>query len=266
MLKINWKKREKPAKNVENANTANDYHFYNMTSKDRLIAWGIGFAIGTVVSWAFFANVIFAAICGLVCAVIAPRFYRNYLQKKRLLSLREQFKDLMDSLSTSYSAGKNTPDAFLTSEKDLIAIHGENSDIVEEIRIINGGLRNNINIEVLLSDFAVRSGLEDVQSFADVFEVCNRQGGNLKKIVTDTRDVINEKIEIEMEIDTILASNKNELTIMIIMPVVVVIMLRGLGSGTANANTISNIILKVFCIVLFAVAYYMGRKLTDIKI
>ena len=84
----------------------------------------------------------------------------------------------------------------------MISIYGEESDIVRELELICTGLNNNINIEVLLTDFAERSGLDDVMSFANVFEVCNRQGGDLKRVVNQTRDVISDKMEIEMEIDT----------------------------------------------------------------
>lgn len=261
-----FKKKEEIDQAAEIQIAAKDYHVYRMTARDQLVGRGIGFLIGVIVSWAFFSNAIFAIICGILCSFISPGIYQKYMHNKMMNSLRDQFKDLLDSLSASYSAGKNTMSAFQASEKDLISIHGESADIVTEIRIINGGLRNNITIESLLGDFAARSGLEDVQSFADVFEVCNRRGGNLKKIVTETRDIISDKIDIEMEIDTLLAGNKNELNIMIVMPVVVVIMLNGLGSGTANANTLSNILLKIFCIGLFAVAYFMGKKITDIKI
>lgn len=243
-----------------------DYHEYQMKGRDYLISWLIGLGLGIVVSWAFFSNVFFTLICGVICALIAPRFYRNYMRDRMINTLRDQFRDLMDSLCASYSAGKNTTDAFKASEKDMISIHGEEADIVQEIRIITGGMRNNVNIEALLGDLAARSGLEDIQSFADIFEVCNKQGGDLKRIVTDTRDIISDKIEIEMEIDTMLAGNKNELNIMLVMPVIVVLMLNGLGAGTVNANTLVNIILKVFCVGLFGLAYFIGRKFTDIKI
>ena len=86
--------------------------------------------------------------------------------------------------------------------------------IVHEVKLICMGLRNNINIEPLLIDFAERSGLDDVMSFANVFEVCNRQGGDLKKVVADTREIINDKIEVEMEIETMLSGSVNELNIM----------------------------------------------------
>lgn len=261
-----FKKKEGSVNVVGIMNGGKDYHFYKMTNQDILISFGLGFLGGVIVSWAFFSNLIFAIICGLGCSLFAPKVYRKYRCAKVLDNLRDQFKDLLDSLSASYSAGKNTTNAFLASEKDMIAIYGEDADIIREVRIINGGLKNNVNIEVLLSDFAVRSGIEDIQSFADVFEVCNRQGGNLKKIVTETRDIINDKIEIEMEIGTLLAGNKNELNIMIGMPVIVVIMLNGLGTGTANANTLSNVLLKVGCVGLFALAYFIGKKVTNIEI
>lgn len=261
-----FKKKQKQTENKEIVNRGKDYRVYTMTKTDWTIARGIGFGIGFIVSWIFFSNFVFALICGVAGMLISPKFYRNYKQKKEIDFLRDQFKDLLDSLSTSYSAGKNTVSAFEESLKDMIAIYGENAYIVKEVEAINGGLKNNINIETLLLDFAERSGLEDVRSFADVFEVCNRKGGNLKKIVTQTRDIISEKMEIEMEIDTLLAGNKNELNIMMVMPLIIVFMLNGLGTGTVNANTFRNIALKLFCIALFGVAYYLGKKLTDIKI
>lgn len=247
-------------------NMGKDYHVYHMTLKDYLISWIIGFAIGFIVIMIFFASPLFSLFCGVGCAIFAPRIMKEYRRKRVVKNLRDQFKDLLESISSSYSAGKNTMDAFLAAESDMEAIYGANSDIVEEIKIINIGLKNNINIETMLLDFASRSEIDDVLSFANVFEVCNRQGGNLKIVVGQTRDIISDKMEIEMEIDTMLAGNKNELNIMILMPLIVVFMLNGLGSGTINENNLTNIIVKLFCIALFVGSYFLGRKITNIKI
>lgn len=260
-----FKKKAEYVQNNGIMNIGKDYRVYHMEKQDYMVAWGIGAVIGAGVVWAFFSSFLFSIVCAVLCAAFAPRIYQKYKHGKMLNILRNQFKDLLDSLSASYSAGKNTTNAFLSSEKDMIAIYGDGSDIVQEIRLINGGIGNNINIEALLADFAERSGLDDIKSFAEVFEVCNRQGGNLKKVVTETRDIIHDKIEIEMEIETILAGNKNELNIMIVMPIIVVLMLNGIGSGTVNENTLSNIMLKLFCIGMFVLAYFIGKKLTDIK-
>ncbi|BDZ84760.1 hypothetical protein Lac2_28940 [Claveliimonas bilis] len=243
-----------------------DYHVYHMKRRDYLAAWGIGFAGGLVVMFAFFNNALIALIGGIVCAKFLPKYYREYRKKKQTEELRNQFKDLLESLTSSYSAGQNTVEAFSDAYSDMVSIYGEGADIVTEVQIICTGLKNNINIEELLLDFAKRSGLDDAMSFANVFEVCNRQGGDLKRIVSETREIINDKIEIEMEIETMLSGSKNELNIMMVMPVIIVVMLKGLGTTMAGTNTPATVLIKIVCIGIFGLAYVMGRKITDIKI
>lgn len=89
-----------------------DYHVYHMQFTDYLIAWILGFVLAMVVILIFFGSVIFGAVAGVLVAIKAPKFYAEFRKNQRLKSLREQFKDLLESLSASYSAGRNTPDAF----------------------------------------------------------------------------------------------------------------------------------------------------------
>ena len=211
-----------------------DYHVYHMQFTDYLIAWILGFVLAMVVILIFFGSVIFGAVAGVLVAIKAPKFYAEFRKNQRLKSLREQFKDLLESLSASYSAGRNTPDAFQDACNDMISIYG--------------------------------SGLDDVMSFANVFEVCNRQGGDLKRVVNQTRDVISDKMEIEMEIDTMVAGNKNELNVMMVMPLLIVGMMKGMGISSIGTNTPANVVIKVICIGIFGLAYVMGSRITDIKI
>lgn len=243
-----------------------DYHVYHMKKIDFLTAWMLGFAAAAVVLFAFFNNISVSLIGGIVCAKVLPKYYCEYKKKKQLHELRTQFKDLLESLTSSYSAGLNTVEAFSDAADDMVSIYGEDADIVREVQIISTGLKHNINIEALLTDFADRSNLDDVMSFANVFEICNRQGSDLKRIVSDTREIINDKIEVEMEIETMIAGSKNELNIMMIMPVIVVVMLKGMGSGMAGTNTFATVAVKILCIGIFALAYVMGRKIIDIRI
>lgn len=245
---------------------AKDYHVYHMTKTDYLLSYGIGFLLGAIVFLVFFRSIIFSVAAGVICAWKAPLFYNNYKKNRRLKNLRLQFKDLLEALAASYSSGKNTLNAFSDAFSDMVAIYGEDADIVDELRMICAGLNNNFNIEQLLLDFANRSGLDDVTSFANVFEVCNRQGSDLKRIVSDTREIINDKIEIEMELDTMLAGNKNELNIMMVMPLVIIISMNSLGTGTIVSNTPVNVVVKLICLGIFGLAYVIGRKIVDIKV
>ena len=243
-----------------------DYHVYHMTQKDYIISCGIGFIAAAIVLYAFFSIPLISIAGGLICCRIVPKYYREYRKKKQLNELRLEFKDLLESLTASYSAGLNTMDSFISSLDDIISIYGEEADIVHEVKLICMGLRNNINIEPLLIDFAERSGLDDVMSFANVFEVCNRQGGDLKKVVADTREIINDKIEVEMEIETMLSGSVNELNIMMAMPVVIVVMLGGLGTSASGTNTVASFLVKAVCLGIFGISYVIGRRMIDIRI
>lgn len=244
-----------------------DYHIYHMTKKDMLIACMLGAGAAAGVSWLFFNNVVVSVMAAAATGVLAQSVYQGYRLEKRKRNLLLQFKDLLEALTSSYSAGKNTLEAFTDAENDMEQIYGADADIVKELAIIVGGMRNNINIEELLMNFADRSGLDDVRNFADVFRVAMRQGANIKDIIFSTRDIISDKIEIEMEISTIMSGNKNELNIMMIMPLVIIVSLGGMGSGmTAADNTPLNILIKVIALGMFVLAYCLGRKFTKIEV
>ena len=245
---------------------ADDYHIYHMRLIDYLVGFLIGFALGFVVVMIFFRVVIFAVTVGVFCGIPAIKYYRKYRKEKRQRDLLIEFRDLLEALTTSYSSGKNTMEAFAESYQDLLSLYGEKSDIVNETRIIIAGMTNNIIIEDLLRDFAERCGLEDVESFTSTFESGLRQGGDIRQVVWDSRKIINDKIEIEMEIKTMLTEKENELNIMMVMPLIIMVTLSGIGTMSAVINTPFTVIVKIFAIGLFAAAYMMGRKIINIRI
>lgn len=243
---------------------ATDYHIYEMSFADNLKGGLIGFGIAAVVEMVFFNNFIFLIIFGVIGAIVGIRFYKEHMKEKRLRELLIEFKDMLEALVASYSAGRTTIDAFLDAKGDMQSIYGDKADIVKELNTISIGMQQNFIIEDLLMDFAKRSDLDDVYSFANVFEVCNRQGGNIKEIVSDTRNIINDKIEIEQEISTMIAGSKNELNIMMVMPLVIAIASSGLGGVSSNSS--ASIITKIVALVIFFIAYMLGKKITDIQI
>ncbi len=246
---------------------ATDYRIYNMTLNEQIVGFLIGFAVAVLVIFVFFRNIPFALIVGAVAGVMIQKPYEKYLNEKRSKKLLNDFRSLLESLSTSYSSGRNTQGAFEDALSDLESIYGDESDIVRETQIIVAGMNNNINVEDLLRNFADRSGLEDISSFADVFEVSYRQGANINKIISTTRDIINDKISVQMDINSSVSGAQNELNIMMIMPIIVFIGLSGMGgSMTIVTNTPLNVIVKLIALGVFVAAYFIGRKIVNIKI
>lgn len=243
-----------------------DYEVYDADMREKLTGACIGGVAGGTASYIMFGHLLLSIIIASCTSVPGLCIYIGYLKNKRKKLLLLQFKDMLDSLSNSYSSGKNTTAAFGDALRDMRLSYGEGACITEELRIIVNGLNNSFTIESLIKDLFSRSGLEDIGCFAETFSVCNRLGGDLKRVVSESRDIISEKIEIEMDIQTLVASNKNEINIMCIMPFVIILMMRTMGENSASANTPLNIAVKLAAALLFVAAYCLGRKITDIRV
>lgn len=241
-----------------------DYNTYKMSLKDRLLAGAIGFLAAFIVMHIFFANPLVDIVVGALAAVIAQKIYRNFMKNRIKNKLTLQFKDMLDSLNSSVSAGKVIALAFSDAYKDMQLQYGEQSYICRELSIINNGLTNGMTVEELVRDFGERSGIEDIRSFANVFLISNRRGGNMKTIISESKSIICDKIEIEQEIKTMSSATKNELNIMMLMPLIVVPLISGFVQD--GGNEVLNIIVKIVGIVLFVIAYMLGRKITNIKL
>jgi tight adherence protein B len=264
-MKKKGKKKNKYIPKVGCMGNAEDYQIYTMNREERWKGFLIGFGVAVVVMLIFFRSLLVALPVGLLAGWKGVSVYRKWLQRRRKENLLLQFKDFMEALSTAYSAGHNTREAFADSAGDLMNTYGEEADIVKEVQIIQTGLENGYTIEVLLQDFADRSGLEDIRNFADVFTNCHRRGVDVRKVVNDTRMIISEKMEIEQEIKSLLNGGKNELNIMIVMPLIIVLMLGNDSAMSVAGNTHTNIIVKIIALTIFLLAYIWGKKITDIK-
>lgn len=242
-----------------------DYAVYEMNIKEKILGYAVCFAAVFVAMQIFFrswlASLLFAAVLGF----FGIKIYQEMLRKKRNQLLLLQFRDMLGSLCTSIGSGKNMPDSFLDAHSEMKQQFGENSYIAKELSGILTGLHNNINIEVLLNDFAYRSGQEDILSFAEIFEVANRRGGSIRQIIVETKDLISDKISIEMEIKTMISGKANELNIMILLPLIIVSQLNSM-MGSSEGNLFLLIGIKLVAIGMFVGAYCLGRKIIDIKV
>lgn len=261
-----FKKREKtPAKPrlLENAIVYTDY---TLSLGERLLCLLGGFVAGAVVGYIFYASILIAALAGALLCPFAPRAYRNMRVAQQLRALKLQFKDFLESMATSIGAGRNISDSLIASYDDLKFQYSPHAIMVREVEQIIAGMNNNINIEALLFDLASRSGNDDIVSFANVFETCYRKGGNMREVIKTTHQIINDKMEIDMEIQTMTTSAKNELNLMTVAPVVFVFVLRSMGGGLSGQGTAASVMATTIALVMFTVAYFVGAKIMTIKI
>lgn len=137
-----------------------------------------------------------------------------------------------------------------------------------ECRKIEKQLLNNQLPEELLSDFAVRSGQDEIKDFASIFIIAKRSGGNMTAIIRNTADVIGEKIEVKREIQLLFAAKRMEQRIMNVVPIAIIGYVRLTTPDYFDAvyhNLFGNLVMTV-CLLIYAFAYFMSEKIMEIEI
>src|SRR5574344_14077 len=279
------KKEKEPQYYISLTNVQNlNYKIYYMKPIEKILYIIIAFIVGATIGFLFyggigkdeygqntattnFLNVFIPVVVGLIAVKIFIPSRRESLKEKRKRILTNQFRDMLDGLATSLGAGENITDAFVSVQNSLKLQYDSDAYILQEIEIILSGIKNNVNIEEILSDFGKRSGVEDIQSFADVFKTSYRKGGNLKDNISKTNRIICDKIEINDEINTMVASNKMEQKIMIAMPIALVAVIKMMSPEfAANFVTPAGLVSTTVAIALFVFAYFMAKAVLNIKV
>ena len=261
-----------------------NYKVYYMKPIEKAIYFIIAFIVGAAVGYLFYGgigkdefgnattltrilDIIIPSIVGLVAGTLYIPVRTKQLLNKKRNNLKLQFREMLDALSTSLSSGKNIVDSFKAAHDDLRIIYSEETSIIREIATIIDGINNNIEVEKSLLDFGLRSGVEDIESFANVFETCYRKGGNIKDVIRNTQQIITEKMEVELEIQTVVAASTNEQIIMTILPICLIALIKMMSPEfAANFVTPVGLIATTIAIIMFIAAYFVGKKILAIKI
>lgn len=282
------KKKNMPNETLYEVSATNrqmiNYKVYRMTASEKALYFMIAFVVGAAVAYLFYGgigkddygnatlvtyicDVVIMLIFGLVAVKLFMPIRKEQIIAARKKKLRAQFIDLLDSLATSISSGKNVPNAFVAAREDLLVQYQPDAFIVQEVDNIISGIQNNIDVGSMLLNFGERSGIQDIRTFGRVFETAYAKGANLKDVVRNSHLILSNKCEIESEIETKVASNKNEQNIMLVMPVILIFMIKMAGSDFAdNFTTPTGILCSTIAIGTFVGAYLLGRKILNIEV
>lgn len=261
-----------------------NYKTYKFTTNEKALYAIFAFIVGAGVAYLFYGgigkddygnpttltyilDIVIMTVIGFAVAFLFLPIRREQIITQRKKKLRAQFIDLLDSLATSIAAGKNVPAAFVAAKDDLLVQYQPDAFIVQEVENIISGINNNIDVGSMLLNFGERSGIQDIRTFGRVFETAYSKGANLKDVVRNCHLILSNKCEIEVEIETKVASNKNEQNIMIIMPIILIAMIKMAGSDfAANFTTPTGILCTTIAIAAFVGAYFIGRKILKIEV
>ncbi len=210
----------------------------------------------------------------IITLLLIPAIFPYLLHKakrirdKKRKELLMQFKEMLGSVTGSIQAGYSIENAFLEADRDMRQLFGPDAEIVKELGIIRKGIENNHDIILMLRQFALRSGVEEIESFAGILDYGRRSGGNITANITAFVRVIEEKAGVLLEIETMVSARRFEQKIMSIIPFGIIFYVELGNKGFFNIlyhNLPGNLIMTA-ALVIYLLSVYLSEKITDIAI
>lgn len=245
------------------------YYKCNMKSYEHVIMYLLGSILMFVVAYLFYHLIFISIVIGLLAGIVIEKMYAQSTIKKRQRNLRLQFKDFLEAMSVATRAGNVEVKAIESALNDLQISYSPQADIVREVaNIILQYEKGGIEIKILFEDLANRSDLEDIRNFATIYSVIEGKSDRFGDILTQTKEIISDKIEIEQEIITTISAAQSEVNMMLFMPLIIVIMMSGMGGGLLDSlfTTISGHLAATAALIIFGISYVMAVKVSQINV
>ncbi|MBR5420500.1 MAG: type II secretion system F family protein [Lachnospiraceae bacterium] len=243
-----------------------DYEAGRLYFSEWLLALVKGVGILALVAYVFYRSLIVFLVSIPLLSVFLMRERRKTV-KKRKDELMLQFRELMHAIIASLQAGYSVENAFLHSYEDMRLLYGKDAMVCRELRQIGHRLKNNENLEDVLTDWAERSHIQDITDFAEVFRIAKRSGGDLPGILNNTAQLISDRIEVQREIGTLIASKKMEQSIMNLVPFGIILYIDATSPGFFDPLYGSGfgVALMTGLLAVYMAAYLLAEKILKIE-
>lgn len=260
--------REKLTPTLRQETAELDYSVYIMTPQEKALYTLLAAAVLFAVGYVFYRSIVISGVFALL-SLKYPNMKAKSIAENRQRALTLQFKDMLYSMSSAVGAGSSVENSLSIALEDMRKQYSSpKTSIIRELELMVARVRLGQNVEDIFNDFARRSQIEDVRTFANIFDISKRTGGNMIRIIRQTTDVISEKIETKNEIDTALAGRKMEQKVLTAVPIVLILFLTYGSGGFMEPvfTTLTGRIVATVALMLVVLGNIWSSKITDIKV
>lgn len=228
-----------------------------------------GVALGLT---ALIARLFYKSWIALVLFFPVFYFYRRYREKKRRgeekRRLLKEFQSCMEMVSASLLAGYALENAFSDAQKELEILYGVQSPMRLELEKINRQVCMNQPLEKVFWEFAVTCEVEEIRNFSEILTFAKRSGGDLVEIIRGTVENIGSKIQIEEEIQTMIAEKKLEQKVLNVMPLFLLVYMDLTSPGYLDIlyGNILGVLFMTICLAVYAAAIMISERMTRIEV
>ena len=243
-----------------------DYRDYKFSKQEKIRVFGEGMLLNGMVSFLFYNSWI-AMIPGMALVCFWFREKQRMKNRRRMEGMRNELKEFFHALIAALQTGRSMENAFAEAVRDLQNYSGRDTDLIRELRRICAGIGVGEPLEKQLEEFSRRAHLEELEYFAEVFLVAKRSGGNIVAIMKNTLRMLQERMDAEEEIRTVIAEKQMEFYIMCVIPIGMMTYLR-VTSGNFIRCLFGNptgIFVMTLCLVIYGGCVLYGKRLLEFE-
>ena len=226
-----------------------------------------GLMLVGIIAWLFYDSPVAAVF---LLPLLIPYCRRRVGEKrgKDKKELSAQFREMLAAMITALKAGYSPENAFAECRREMQFQFGEKALITREMVRIEKGLDNHMALEKLLREFASRWEIEEIREFAEVFSIARKSGGDLTEILGRTSSLIQDRMEIDTEIDLLLSSRKLEQKIMAGVPFFIIFYLGLSSEGFFSVlyHNAGGIVFMTICLFGYLAAILLSDRIMAIEL
>lgn len=253
--------------NITSHENLPSYKIYYL-SKFEYLLYGLGYEfVLFVFSYCFYDNY-FLVIVGNLFIKKYFNMVSTKLKIKRNENILCQFIDMLTAISASLNTGYSIENSIIESLNTMKTMHGEQSIICTELKLMERKLLLNIPIESIFEDLGNRTGIEEIINFCEILKIAKKTGGNLISIIRTTSEHFREKYNIKSDINVSIAARKYEQIIMFIMPIFIFIYINLTQPGffAPLYHNILGIIISSICLSIYFLSLLLTKKILSIEV
>ncbi len=232
------------------------------------------FLVPVAISAFLFSVLFFRSFNMAILVTLGSTFYPGFLIKqkkaKEKKTLNYQFRDALLAINNSMKAGSSLNGAIGSAALDMRKIYSKSKSkpIVEEFDFTLKDLEIGVPVEDALKNLKKRCDLEDINDFVNIALITKKQGGNLVETIERLTGTITDRIQIENEIGTLVASKKMEAKMLTFSPIFLVILLSFMSPDYMSPlyDTMIGQIMMIVGVLLLVLNYFIGKKIIEIDI
>jgi tight adherence protein B len=243
-----------------------DYNHYVMSINEKTLYIVLSAIAIFSFSFVFYQHVIFSLLMTPL-SLIYPSIRVKQIIAKRKRLLNVQFKDMLNSLSSSMSTGNSLKTSMENLVDDLKIIYPRQDTIIMlEAEYIKRNIDLQVPVQDIWTEFAKRTDIQDISSFSSVLLACMKAGGNLVEVIRTSANIINSKIEVKNQIQTMIFQKKTEQMVLNIMPFFLVIILSIVAKDYIQPifSTIIGRIIMTIAFFITVASFFISKKIMEI--